>query len=146
MTMRQDFISGGRGMHRLILGAQPAAQANFSVIPSTDKISRLINIRFTFTTDVNAADRILHVEAFDTPYQYHDNYSTKIITANKSWSYHWGTNLAYTDFSVGASIIQNPLQNDFFILPGDALRIVITAAEAGDQLANIRFLLEEFYI
>lgn len=120
------------------LQANPAAGADFdiSVIPALR--CELLSINFTFTTDANAADRIVRIKTISDTFSCNYSITPVLQPASKAFFYNFGVGLPAINLSAINSV-QGGLPIGMFFEYTDDLESDIAGIQVGDQISNIRY-------
>lgn len=124
--------------------AAPSAGANFSLAVNLNARWRITAIRFTFTTDANAANRRIQVGGIVGTINFALSGAGDIQTASEARNYDFnvGTGSAYS--SGDADNLYAPLNSQMYLEVGDSLRIIIANIQAGDAITNIGIRLQQW--
>lgn len=132
------------GLPEYVLGASPAAGADFTQAVDGNFFARLISVHARLVTDANAANRTVCVEYRDgngNRYMLSGTATTQAATLTADWIFS-----AFQPATVAAVDTSNlvPLV-PMLLLPTHDFRVHVVNVQAGDQLSRIRFVWERFY-
>lgn len=138
-----QIFGSGRSSQVVSLAAQPAVASDFVAALDARWIHRLIACTFTFTADVNAANRAVTVEYREGGGRaYCVDGRAIVITANQVRRFNGSVSRGAGEDAANADIFF--CLTPVFLFPGDTLNIAVTNKQAGDQLSLIRFLFDRF--
>ena len=146
MVTRQSYISGARGNIIVAQGASPGAGNNYVLSPHAYTMSRLLYFDCLFTADANAANRLLTLSAVQGAIHYFAAISGVIATATDAFYYTWALEQPYLDLSATIQQVNNTLQADFLVKPGDTINLTVGNKQAGDAITAIVYALEEYHV
>lgn len=134
----------GRGYIDRFLVTQPAAGAAVTIPLDPGFLWRLISVRFTLTTDANAANRFVSLDYVDPDnVVWLRNAAGVVWTANTSaQQFDFNAQRGVAEWAANTDALL-PL-TDIFLPRGFAVRINVGSIQAGDQLASIRVLSEKW--
>jgi hypothetical protein len=125
----------------ILLGAQPAAGANFSLTSPGELGWRLTAVTFRLTADANAANRAVTVD--------YDNGNGQLFGSNGLAAVFTANQVPVLSFqaNIGAAVSNTALQAFAPLLPvefarGQKLQINVLNKQAGDQLDRIVIVFE----
>ncbi len=132
------------GLPEYVRRPNPAVATNFLESLGGDFYVRLLTVFCRFVADGNVANREIGLEYRDNQAnRYYLSGSGTAVTAGLTrdmcWSWNQGSVLVATD---GTHLM--PL-TPLLLTPTHDFRIVVAAAQVGDQLARIAFTWERFY-
>lgn len=132
------------GAPELVLGASPAAAANFTGEDPSGFWWRLLSVHVRLVTSADVAAREVDVEYRDVQDQRFALYGAPVtVSASDTVDFVFSVFCPRAEWEVAGSVLV-PLGPDL-LYPGCDFRIVMTNAQAADQLSRIRFQRERFY-
>ncbi|KKM99117.1 hypothetical protein LCGC14_1151130 [marine sediment metagenome] len=140
MSIRQSFLSGSRGQLKLLTGADPGANTNFTSTAIQGSYLHIRYLTFLLTCDANAANRHPRLIANGDGLDYHQTHAFIDSTANDTFAYYFGIDLNSVNLTTNHDLTQQPLPPDFLIFPGHTLQILIDNIQAADTITNILYL------
>jgi len=107
-------------------------------VPFTGR-HKLVALSFTFTTDVNAADRLIHLYFTRGAVDYQLTSAGNTQGASLGLFYHFligGTQ----SIVANSPVMHAPLPDSFLLETSDSLKTSIDNIQAGDQLTDLTFI------
>lgn len=151
MTARADSLTItqpyglGRGTVEAVTFATPAAQANFTRTTASGYWERYISLFFLFTTDANAANRIIAIEVQDGDGNVVGGAApSQVQTASLAGRFYGG--FAYGTSNAAGVIRQAFALPQMFLQPSWKLVSNVANMQVGDTLTLIRAVVERFGI
>lgn len=125
--------------------AQPAAAADFTESVPSGKVMRLRALEFLFTTDANAADRIVQILITTSAGPFYRYISPNAHAASLAKQY------TCCPQTVGAATSDDndliiPIGDEIYVRNGGSVASSVTNMQVGDQLSSIRLYWEKMWI
>lgn len=142
LALTQPF-GVARGVQEPFAIANPAAGSGAAFVCDGRGLRRLLSLVFTLTTDANAANRYVTVEfQGNDANAYCVNAAGVTVAASTTQRFAGTISRGQGEWASGSDILY-PLES-LFLYPGDTLRVVVAAIQAGDTLTKIRGVMERF--
>lgn len=135
--------SDGLSTQQVVLGSNPGANTNFTLLNDARWIWRPVSCVFTITTDANVANRYVTIEMADGGARSYAVSAAAVVVTASTTQRFCGTILRGTsEWNTGTDVLF-PL-SPVFLWPGDTFKITIGSIQAGDTITNIRFVFDRF--
>jgi hypothetical protein len=132
---------------RLVTVADPAAGVNFTYTHPPNVISIVRNLRMRFQHDLNAGNRNIVISLFEPGGLLMSSvYFTAAVTLADTWNYFClqsECDTAQSFMLFGGPYLSRAECPYFSLLPGWQLRSQVQGLFVGDQISEIRLLLED---
>lgn len=124
---------------------QPAVATGFTYPVAGAVVQRIVSVSFLLTADANAANRIPRVEYLDGSGAVFAAVAAPfVLTANLAGRFTFGVGLQQFG-SNGAAQIGCALP-DYLLHDGLAVRVAVTAIQAGDQISGASLFVDQYPI
>jgi len=132
---------------RNVTVADPAAGVNFTYTHPPKLVSVVRNLRMRFQHDLNAGNRNIVISLFEPGGLLMSSvYFTAAVTLVDTWNYFLlrsETDTAQGVFAFGGPYVSHAECPYFALLPGWQIRSQVQGLFVGDQISEIRLLLED---
>lgn len=128
---------------RVLSQANPAAGANLTIRATGQGLWRVISVAFSLVTDATVANRAVSLHGSDGTSVFYHGTVNNVQAASLTTQYGAYAGAAVGGISGVAQQVALP-ENGLWLEPGWELETDINNLQAGDQVANVAFLVEEF--
>lgn len=130
---------------QLVVGASPAAGANFAQAVNDGLWWRLVSVFFRLVASADAADREATIEYRDPEGNVYARFGAPVAqTASETLDYYFSAYRGQPDWTVNDTVLV-PL-DPILLAPTQSFNIVVAAIDNTDALSRIRYVVEKFYI
>lgn len=134
----------GLGFRQIIKGTSPAAGSSFTLAVDPRYVTRILTCLFTLSTDANAANRYVTVEALDgNGNSFAAEAAGVVVTANTtSQRFAGSVTRGVAEWAANTDVLF-PLWRHM-LKGGETVKINVAAIQAGDTLTAITFAVEQY--
>ena len=141
-TNASDYLPG-RGLFRVVTSADPAANAQISLGSTSGRLWRIHHMRVQLITDVNAANRRVHVTIDDANVHVIDFFSSVDQVASQTINYSVAAYPTALDEADDNDILI-PIPGELWLPPTGQILTTVTNMQVTDNFGAMTVLIEEF--